>query len=45
MQRTTVNIPDELREDIESYLDYSDTMSEFFADAAREKLDREKAEA
>lgn len=40
MARITLRLPDELDDDIEEYLGYNDTKSEFYRQAAREKLDR-----
>lgn len=44
MARITLRLPDDLDEDIEEYLGYNDTKSEFYRQGARELLDRLSSE-
>lgn len=40
MARICLRLPDDLDKDVEEYLGYNDTKSEFYREAVREKLDR-----
>ena len=41
MPVVTIRLPEDLNEEIEGRLDYGDNKSEWFRQAAREKLDRD----
>ena len=42
MPVTTIRVPDDLNERIEAALDYNDTKSDWFREAAVEKLERDE---
>jgi metal-responsive CopG/Arc/MetJ family transcriptional regulator len=40
MARVTIRLPDELDDEVEKHLEYDYTKSDFYREAAEEKLDR-----
>jgi len=40
MARVTIRLPDDLDDEVEKHLEYSYTKSDFYRDAAEEKLSR-----